>query len=678
MVDILPCLRKALFAAACIAIPPGAIPANAADPAKPGAEVFFSNPKITEAELSPDGKFVAIVTQAQTGRMVLAVMDLNSTSPKLIAGFGNADVIDIAWVNNERLIYSTTDYSEAPMDFQAWPGLFAINRDGTDERTLVDRNPYEKLTIGSKLPPKGGLPADTFFFDVDRSGTTDNIYVEQLEYSSQWDVKGAHLMRVNTRNGHVDPIEHPESTVGWLIDQKGVPRVNVTENGGTTRIFYHDPATDKWRKLAEFDAVTGTGGFTPAYFGSDGTLYVRTRKGRDTSALYRYDLEKNAIDGEPLISVKGYDFNGGFIVSEASKKLLGVRYTADAPGTIWFDPGMKKIQATVDAALPATINSLRVARSGNTDKILVRAFSDTQPAMWMVFDTVNNKLVKLGASHPDVDPKQMASQEMVHYKARDGLEIPAYISIPQGSSGKNLPLVVLVHGGPYVRGAVWGWDPDVQFLASRGYAVLQPEFRGSTGFGEKHFKAGWKQWGLAMQDDIADGTRWAIAQGIADPKRICIAGASYGGYATLMGLARDPDLYRCGVEWVGVTDISLMFKSDWRNDASTEQQRYGMPVLIGDPVKDAQQIKDTSPINLASRVKQPLLMAYGGVDRRVPLAHGKNFRDAVLPTNKNVEWVEYPEEGHGWRLVKNRVDFWNRVDKFLAANIGSQTTPAAR
>jgi dipeptidyl aminopeptidase/acylaminoacyl peptidase len=221
-----------------------------------------------------------------------------------------------------------------------------------------------------------------------------------------------------------------------------------------------------------------------------------------------------------------------------------------------------------------------------------------------------------------------------------------------------------------VRGAVWEWDPEVQFLASRGYAVLQPEFRGSTGFGGKHFRAGWKQWGLTMQDDVADGARWAIAQGIADPRRICIAGASYGGYAALMGLAKDPDLFRCGVEWVGVTDLALRYKSDWRSDLSAEGAQYTLPVLMGDPDKDAQQLKDTSPVNLASRIKQPLLMAHGGSDRRVPIAHGKNFRDAVAPYNKNVEWVEYPEEGHGWRLVKNRVDFWGRVEKFLAANIG--------
>jgi dipeptidyl aminopeptidase/acylaminoacyl peptidase len=228
-----------------------------------------------------------------------------------------------------------------------------------------------------------------------------------------------------------------------------------------------------------------------------------------------------------------------------------------------------------------------------------------------------------------------------------------------------------VHDGPYVRGAQWGWNPQTQFLASRGYAVLEPEFRGSAGFGTRHFRAGWKQWGLAMQDDIADGAKWAIAEGIADPKRICIAGASYGGYATLMGLVNDPGLFKCGVDWVGVTDIKLLYTGQWyASDMSPTYKQYGMPVLIGDPVKDAAQFKATSPIEQAARITQPLLLAYGGADKRVPLNHGKEFYAAVKRTNPDVEWVVYEEEGHGWGLPKNRIDFWTRVEKFLDRNIG--------
>jgi acetyl esterase/lipase len=247
----------------------------------------------------------------------------------------------------------------------------------------------------------------------------------------------------------------------------------------------------------------------------------------------------------------------------------------------------------------------------------------------------------------------MAEQVLEHVKARDGRPIPTWVTIPNHGQGQKLPMVVLVHGGPYVRGHEWGWSSESQFLASRGYVVVEPEFRGSTGFGLAHFRAGWKQWGLAMQDDIADVTRWAIAESIADPRRICIAGSGYGGYAALMGLIRDPGLYRCGIDSAGVTDIDLLYKGDSSavSDLSDESKRYGMPALVGDPVKDAAQFAATSPLKQAARITQPLLLAYGGDDRRVPVYHGRKLYDAVRQTNKNVEWIVYDKEANGWGLI---------------------------
>jgi dipeptidyl aminopeptidase/acylaminoacyl peptidase len=201
--------------------------------------------------------------------------------------------------------------------------------------------------------------------------------------------------------------------------------------------------------------------------------------------------------------------------------------------------------------------------------------------------------------------------------------------------------------------------------------VLEPEFRGSTGYGQKLFRAGLKQWGLAMQSDVSDGVRWAIAQGLVDPKRVCIAGTSYGGYAVLMGLVNDPDLYRCGFDWVGVTDLDLLFSASW-SDTSDTAKKYGMPWLIGDPVADAAKLKATSPITNVARIHAPVLMAYGGKDLRVPIEHGERFHDALMkqPGAKS-EWVVYDDEGHGWRTLETNIDFWNRVAKFLDANIGA-------
>jgi dipeptidyl aminopeptidase/acylaminoacyl peptidase len=247
--------------------------------------------------------------------------------------------------------------------------------------------------------------------------------------------------------------------------------------------------------------------------------------------------------------------------------------------------------------------------------------------------------------------------------------MPAYLTLPPGERKTQLPLVVLVHGGPWARGASWAWNGEVQFLATRGYAVLQPEFRGSTGFGQRHFRAGFKQWGLAMQDDLADAARWAIAQGVADASRVAIAGASYGGYAALMGLVKDPELFRCAVSWVGVSDLNLLYSATW-DDISPDFKRWGMPALLGDREKDAALLKANSPLTHAARIKNPLLMAYGGADHRVPIEHGRRLYEAIKGHNKNLEWVLYDKEGHGWALPETRVDFWGRVERFLARHIG--------
>jgi dipeptidyl aminopeptidase/acylaminoacyl peptidase len=423
--------------------------------------------------------------------------------------------------------------------------------------------------------------------------------------------------------------------------------------------------------MATRDAfLGGEGSFTPLGFSPEGKLYVIGRENRDKSALFAYDLATGKLAERPQVDLEEFDFRGELVTNATT--LLGIRYTTEVQGVAWFDPAMKQAQETVDKLLPGRINALSVAVRSETPFVLVESWSDRQPRAFLLFNRETGKISKIGESHPAIVPARMARQNMVRVKARDGRQIPTWLTVPNNSEGKKRPMVVLVHGGPYVRGNEWQWRAESQFLASRGYVVLEPEFRGSTGYGEAHFRAGWKQWGLAMQDDIADAARWAIAEGIADPQRICIAGASYGGYATLMGLIRDPELYQCGIDWVGVTDIDLLYTGYWSraSDLSDAYKRYGMPTLVGDPVKDAEQFAATSPIKQASRITQPLLLAYGGADRRVPIYHGRKFYDAVKTTNKNVDWVVYEHEGHGWTLVETRLDFWGRVEKFLQQHIG--------
>lgn len=602
-----------------------------------------------------------MLISAKGGRVKLAVMDVLTQTPQIVAAFEDADIGMFRWVNNQRLVFNLYDRQSAQADTRYGQGLFAVDPDGSNFKILVERT----HGFGEEKKIRRALPWNTYFMAVDGSHAPDTIFVTQGE--ADW----INLLRLDTRSGHTESFARPGKTIKWLIDQTGTPRVAVTLERNVQAVHYLEPVSGKWRKLQEFNPYLDSNGFDPFAFTPDGKLLVLALNGRDQNAIYTYDLDKNQISAEPVMAIDKVDAEGTFMLSNA-KGLLGYRYQSDAWSTQWLDAGMQKMQKTVDALLPGTINLLSPAWAAETPFVVVKAFSDVQPNVFLLFNSETAKLTLLGSAYPQIDPKQMAHKEMLRYQARDGLEIPAYLTIPKGSDKKMLPMVVMVHGGPMMRGGSWLWEREAQFLASRGYAVLEPEFRGGKGFGDAHFRAGWKQWGLAMQDDVADGVKWAIAQGIADPKRICIAGGSYGGYATLMGLINDQDLYRCGIALYGPADLSLVYKAAVWGDLSPSYVEYGMPHWMGDPVKEAAQFAATSPLKQVARLTQPLLLAHGGFDARVPIIHGYQLRDALKAHNPNVEWVEYPEEGHGWALVETRVDFWTRVEKFLARHIGSK------
>ena len=643
--------------------PNGTVPA-----APPPIADFFDNPAFSGARLSPDAAFLAVRFSSNNGRTRLAVIDLANNSTKVVAQFDERDIAEVEWVNNERLVFSSSDTTSAPGDSQYGPGLFAVNRDGSDTRQLVRMS----STYAAKNSNTNMLGANHTLLPQMGQQNTGFVYVLAPKWSDGGELEHISLVRVDTLSGRSETVRRPGATRSWLLDQKGEPRIATVSDKNIQSIHYLDPASGAWRQLAAFDSyLGGKDAFTPLEFGPDGTLYALAYgAGKHTSALYTVDLATGKLSDKPLLALDGFDFDGHLVGNR--ERLLGIRYLSDARATAWLDPAMQQAQAKVDALLPGTVNLIDVGARASTPWVMVSSYSDRDPGSYALFNISTGRLNPVGQSHPRIRRADMASQELVHYQARDGLRIPAWLTIPKGAPRKNLPLVVLVHGGPYVRGGEWKWSADSQFLASRGYAVLEPEFRGSRGYGDKHYRAGWRQWGLAMQDDIADGARWAIAQGLVDRKRICIAGASYGGYATLMGLVKDPDLFRCGVSWVGVTDIALLYTggANYFSDVSQDYIKYGMPALVGDLVKDAAQFKATSPVAQAARIKQPLLMAYGSSDTRVPLYHGKQFMEAVKPVNPNVEYVVYDNEGHGWSLPATRLDFWGRVEKFLQRNIG--------
>ena len=644
-----------------------AVPARAAEP--PPVADFFRRPAFVNMVMSPNGQLVAATGVGAAGRVGLLILDLGDLSrSKNIASFSDADVNEVKWVNDDRLVFDVTD-RRLPYGEQKGSGLFAVGREGKEAaRLLIQRERY--LVTGATSIYDRTLAPNHSLHSLVRDGS-DDVIVRRFVYANTGEPQGTSLLRLDTRTGRTVGLSQgaPAHVSAWTLDARAVPRVLVTRWADKEALYWKAEADQPWTLVREFDAFGGRGGSPrPIFVDANDVLYARGRAdaAADTSSLLRVDMRAGKLEAQTVLALDGYDFSGS-VIRNGEGKVLGVTYLNDARATHWFDPRMAQIQRQVDALLPGSNNLLDCGGCESPTQVLVTSSSDRQPPVFRLFDATTGTLSELAASRPWIKPASMAMRDMMRITARDGLSIPVHVTRPVGQAGPA-PMVVLVHGGPWLRGGEWRWYAQSQFLASRGYVVVEPEFRGSSGFGAKLFRAGFKQWGLAMQDDVADATLWAIKQGYADAKRVCIAGASYGGYATLMGLIRYPELYRCGFEWVGVTDIDLMYSIQW-SDFSENWKDYGMPVMVGDRVKDAEQLAATSPLKLAARLKQPLLMAYGGEDRRVPIDHGLKMRDALRPHNKNVEWITYPSEGHGWMLEANDIDFWTRVEKFLDRNL---------
>ncbi|MES2036560.1 MAG: alpha/beta fold hydrolase [Pseudomonadota bacterium] len=618
-------------------------------------EKFFKNEQIRKVQMSPNGKSIAMLVANKDDRLVLSIMDIATSTNKIIAAYAKTDVSGFFWITSERLVFTTGDRLAPSDQRRSGNGMFAVNKDGAEFRQLTGDSSTGKFRV---------LDNNHRFLAAVNVDNSNEIYLTRSTGTRK--NPRAVLIKLDTISGKTEDIPTPANSSEFFIDRAGLLRIAITLEEYTTSIYYKDEKTQQFRKLLSYDNAKDDP-VSVAAIAPDGQIYVTTNLGQDTTSVYRYDLEKNKIDETPVATTKGFDFSGRFLFSRKQNKLLGITFESDAEGTIWFDDTWKTIQAKVDKALPNTVNFLSGAISAGNDLIIVHSTSDIHPGSHLIFNTKTEQFTAIGDDKPEVDSSKMSYKDFVKIKVRDGMEIPAYLTLPRFSNGKNLPLVVMVHGGPYMRGVHWKWNKETQFLASRGYAVLEPEFRGSEGYGKQLHRAGWKQWGLAMQDDVTDATKWAIEKGYADPKRICIAGASYGGYAVLMGLIKEPDMYRCGISWVGVSDINLMYDVTWSDFEGGAWQRFGMPILVGDQVKDAAQLKATSPVEQAHRLTKPLILAYGSEDARVPFIHGEKFKKNA-PANAKIDWIVYKGEGHGWHLLEDNVDFWTRAEKFLEEN----------
>ena len=633
--------------------------ANAQD--KPSIESFFKLPEYAAMHLSPDGKSIAALSPVN-GHQNLVIIDIKTKKAKPVTGLEDRDVVEAGWINDHRLYYYTGRLGERDVE-QRGGGFFAVNSDGTIPK-LISPGSDESNDSGA------GVAFRRLAMERTLPDNSDDIIVHETIYAAGRQPQSGALYRLDTRTLRKTDIGlgKPETgdSEGWVVDSKGVARAFVVTNTDfKTRIYYRAAADAPWKKVDEFDADSPVTWYPRVIAEDNRTLYVTSRQKGDRYAVYRFDPETKQL-GDPVAAHPKVDLNNFEGDHEAVR---GVRFNGDYPGSAWFDEQLAKIQAVADKTFPDNTNRLDWSRDRSL--VLITTFSDVMPSSFYLYEVKTGKMEWLADSRPWIDPKQQSPMKPFRYTARDGLEIPAYLTIPKGSSGKNLPLVMVIHGGPNVAGDSWHWNPEVQFLASRGYAVIQPNYRGTTRYGYKFFRSAWGQWGLTMQDDITDAVHWAVKEGVADANRVCIYGASYGGYAAMMGAAKDPDLYKCAINYVGVTDLPLLLTARW---SDTNRSDFGIAAnkrRIGEIGKDDKRLNDTSPVNLASRIKIPVLMAYGGADIRVVPEHGTRMRAALEKAGNTPQWIIVNDEGHGYRKLENQVMVYGAFEKFLDKNIGA-------
>ena len=616
-----------------------------------------------DVKISPDGKYLA-ATAVVKGQTVLALIRLSDKKGNLVRPREGDDVIDFDWASATRVLYSVGERVsgyDAPLSTGE---LFAVNADGGGADMLYG---YRRSGMST-----GSLTqrASAEYGSASLIATIPDDPNHVLVSISSWDGDGHEASlpsayRMDLRDGNKTRIiVAPMRGTSFVADHQGRIRFAVaTSNDGSTKVYEHPVDGDGWQLLSDESRLREA----PIAFNRDDTAAYFTCPAPGGFGICRWDPAGKTLSlawSNPTVEADG------LLQGLAAHSVLGVDFMDGRSGAALFNGDSTDAQTLVALMKQFPGESVRFV-SGTTDGSLsvVLVEADADPGTFLLYDSKSHKLTPLLARMSWINPEQMAGKQPFDFAARDGMKLHGYVSYPPGLQGaRNLPTVVLVHGGPFGIRDTWDYDPDVQALATRGYAVVQVNYRGSGGYGYDYEHAGWREWGGKMQDDVTDATRWAIKQGVADPKRICIFGGSYGGYAALEGAVKEPDLYKCTIGYVGVYDLPLMYH---RGDIP--QSSFGKDYLERQLGDDMTVLAQHSPINQLDALKARVMLVVGGRDTRVPPIQGLSLHLALAKRGIAHEWLLKPDEMHGFYNEANRTELYQKLLQFIGASIGPGT-----
>ncbi len=610
-------------------------PSNTQPPVIPLRD-FFRNPVGAAYQVSSGGEYISWLAPWENRLNVFVQPADGSAEPRRLTDATKRDISGYFWSAKDQIVYLQDDGGDENFH------LYAVGADGGGKHDLT---PFPGVRVGVV---------------DDLRDDEDHILISM----NKRDARVFDVFRLNTRSGDMELVaENPGSVSSWVTDHEGKVRAAVQTDGVNTELLTRAAEDQPFRKVLSTNFRESV---DPLFFTYDNKeLYASSNLGRDKAAIVRID-PATGKELEVLFEHPEVD-TGQLLGSDKRKVLTAAVFTRDKTEYHFFDEWRRQLQEKLEKKLPGVEVALS-SMNRDEDRFIVRTHSDRSRGAYWFYDAKTDELRKLADVSPWLDEEQLSPMVPVRIPARDGLELPAYLTLPPGVEPKGLPAVLLVHGGPWARDD-WGFDGGAQFLANRGYAVLQVNFRGSTGYGRDFWEKGFKQWGKKMQDDVTDAAKWLVGEGIADPERIAIYGGSYGGYAALAGMAFTPDVYAAGISFVGPSNLFTLLATVPPYWEPMRKMQYEM---IGDPDKEKDLLTAASPLFSADKIRAPLLIAQGANDPRVKKAESDQIVAALKARGIDVPYIVKDNEGHGFANEENRMYFYRAVEKFLAKHLGGR------